>query len=724
MDTSSFFPNFFNRLVEIIDSLGAKFYLVVFIKNKKSLFFIPLLVVALVFLINLNITKQYTSSATLIIEQEEKNQLVNIQDVYVSEYAESRMNNQIAILKSVELNQAIVENKNFNLISVYKDYYSKTDVPFFKRIFQKTFMVNNEFLANLLKQNLEIKNMPRSDVLNLSYTFEDPKVAQITLMALVEQYQESAVDTKVRVTSYANTKITERLEDISAEMKKAEKKLNDYKVENKLVDVGDVKDLKIKEIQFLSDEITKLGDQVTNIENDLLATKSSGATTENLVAIKGLVDSEEVKNKRALLLSEQNLLSSMRLIYTDTHPKIIKSKETIDALTQELTGILKKTIEKKTFELGSLKNLLNTNKLKLEKATKELTDLEVKESGMRIFKREVDSSSNLYDTFLQRAKETNEAKKLQILNTKVIAPASLSLKPVSPNIALNVSISWILSFALLYFMILYKEINNSTLKNIQSFEGMDVSVFATIPTVDTMKKGYHILQGFLEEPSSTFSESFRNIRTYTQKIHSNKKSFLITSADPGEGKTTVAFNFALSLEKNSKVLIIEADIRKPSVLTHYYSFHDSADAQFGLSDLMDDKADLSSTIQRVPGTNLDLITSGKKRYDLSDLVTTDQVRMFIDVLKKKYDYIIIDSAPINPVTDTLILSQIVDSIFFVVRSERTKVMPFLSAIKKLKDINVNVAGVIINDVDVDKYGYYDYYSKGYYYGSNPTTVRS
>ena len=724
MDTSSFFPNFFNRLVEIIDSLGAKFYLVVFIKNKKSLFFIPLLVVALVFLINLNITKQYTSSATLIIEQEEKNQLVNIQDVYVSEYAESRMNNQIAILKSVELNQAIVENKNFNLISVYKDYYSKTDVPFFKRIFQKTFMVNNEFLANLLKQNLEIKNMPRSDVLNLSYTFEDPKVAQITLMALVEQYQESAVDTKVRVTSYANTKITERLEDISAEMKKAEKKLNDYKVENKLVDVGDVKDLKIKEIQFLSDEITKLGDQVTNIENDLLATKSSGATTENLVAIKGLVDSEEVKNKRALLLSEQNLLSSMRLIYTDTHPKIIKSKETIDALTQELTGILKKTIEKKTFELGSLKNLLNTNKLKLEKATKELTDLEVKESGMRIFKREVDSSSNLYDTFLQRAKETNEAKKLQILNTKVIAPASLSLNPVSPNIALNVSISWILSFALLYFMILYKEINNSTLKNIQSFEGMDVSVFATIPTVDTMKKGYHILQGFLEEPSSTFSESFRNIRTYTQKIHSNKKSFLITSADPSEGKTTVAFNFALSLEKNSKVLIIEADIRKPSVLTHYYSFHDSTDAQVGLSDLMDDKADLSSTIQRVPGTNLDLITSGKKRYDLSDLVTTDQVRMFIDVLKKKYDYIIIDSAPINPVTDTLILSQIVDSIFFVVRSERTKVMPFLSAIKKLKDINVNVAGVIINDVDVDKYGYYDYYSKGYYYGSNPTTVRS
>ena len=724
MDTSSFFPNFFNRLVEIIDSLGAKFYLVVFIKNKKSLFFIPLLVVALVFLINLNITKQYTSSATLIIEQEEKNQLVNIQDVYVSEYAESRMNNQIAILKSVELNQAIVENKNFNLISVYKDYYSKTDVLFFKRIFQKTFMVNNEFLANLLKQNLEIKNMPRSDVLNLSYTFEDPKVAQITLMALVEQYQESAVDTKVRVTSYANTKITERLEDISAEMKKAEKKLNDYKVENKLVDVGDVKDLKIKEIQFLSDEITKLGDQVTNIENDLLATKSSGATTENLVAIKGLVDSEEVKNKRALLLSEQNLLSSMRLIYTDTHPKIIKSKETIDALTQELTGILKKTIEKKTFELGSLKNLLNTNKLKLEKATKELTDLEVKESGMRIFKREVDSSSNLYDTFLQRAKETNEAKKLQILNTKVIAPASLSLKPVSPNIALNVSISWILSFALLYFMILYKEINNSTLKNLQSFEGMDVSVFATVPTVDTMKKGYHILQGFLEEPSSTFSESFRNIRTYTQKIHSNKKSFLITSADPGEGKTTVAFNFALSLEKNSKVLIIEADIRKPSVLTHYYSFHDSTDAQVGLSDLMDDKADLSSTIQRVPGTNLDLITSGKKRYDLSDLVTTDQVRMFIDVLKKKYDYIIIDSAPINPVTDTLILSQIVDSIFFVVRSERTKVMPFLSAIKKLKDINVNVAGVIINDVDVDKYGYYDYYSKGYYYESNPTTVRS
>jgi capsular exopolysaccharide synthesis family protein len=207
-----------------------------------------------------------------------------------------------------------------------------------------------------------------------------------------------------------------------------------------------------------------------------------------------------------------------------------------------------------------------------------------------------------------------------------------------------------------------------------------------------------------------------NIYQTNQKIFPNKNSFLITSSDPGEGKTTVAFNFALSLEKNSQVLIIEADIRKPSVLNHYYSFHDSAEEQLGLSDIMDNKAILSDTIQKVPGTNLDLITSGKKRYDLSDLVTVDQLRALVKTLQKKYDYIIIDSAPINPVTDTLILSQVIDCIFFVVRSEKTKVLAFLSAIKKLKDIQIDVSGIIINDIDVTKYSYYDYYSQNYYYG--------
>jgi capsular exopolysaccharide synthesis family protein len=265
-------------------------------------------------------------------------------------------------------------------------------------------------------------------------------------------------------------------------------------------------------------------------------------------------------------------------------------------------------------------------------------------------------------------------------------------------------------------LIFYREISNSTLKDAQSFAGMEFNVFANIPTVDETRKGYHVLQGFLEEPSSTFSESFRNIRTYTQKIFPNKNSFLITSSDPGEGKTTVAFNFALSLEKNSQVLIIEADIRKPSVLNHYYSFHDSAEEELGLSDIMDNKAILSDTIQKVPGTNLDLITSGKKRYDLSDLVTVDQLRALVKTLQKKYDYIIIDSAPINPVTDTLILSQVIDCIFFVVRSEKTKVLAFLSAIKKLKDIQIDVSGIIINDIDVTKYSYYDYYSQNYYYG--------
>jgi len=217
---------------------------------------------------------------------------------------------------------------------------------------------------------------------------------------------------------------------------------------------------------------------------------------------------------------------------------------------------------------------------------------------------------------------------------------------------------------------------------------------------------------FVEDNTSSFSESIRSSRTTIESKYSKNSSYLITSSNPSEGKTTFSFNLALSLEKSSKVLFIEADIRRPSVLNGFYQFDKKI---IGLGEIISGSALLNEAIFKVPGTELDIITSGEKRFDMSDIVNKEQIKKFLDVLKIQYDYVIIDSPPVQPVSDTLILTQASDYNLFVIRSEETRTSSFMSSIKKIQNVGAKINGIIINDLDTSKDSYYSYY---YNYSSN------
>ena len=162
----------------------------------------------------------------------------------------------------------------------------------------------------------------------------------------------------------------------------------------------------------------------------------------------------------------------------------------------------------------------------------------------------------------------------------------------------------------------------------------------------------------------------------------------------------------MSLEKTNKVLFIEADIRRPSVLNSFYQFDKEI---FGLGEIISGSSQLKETIFKVPGTNLDIITSGEKRFDMSDIVNKEQIKKFLDVLKIDYDYVIIDSPPVQPVSDTLILAQATDFNLFLIRSEATRTVTFMSSIKKIQNVGSKIHGIIINDLDTSKDSYYAYY---------------
>jgi capsular exopolysaccharide synthesis family protein len=706
-----------NTFSTLSESLRVSYLWQVFLKNKRDVFLLPCIFALLVFLVSLNIEKKYSSTSTLVIKPEENKKIVNIEEVYTQDSQVNRINNQIAILKSEEVIEAVL--KNNNLVVKFNEIVSTSDVPFYNRILNKKLTFNETNIKKYFRDNFRVSNIPRSDILEISFVSTHPKIAQLALNSIIDSYQKYELDSKVKITSYANQKITERLKELNEQMSESQLKLASYKKTNGLVDTGNVKEIKIGEIQSLSKRIQDTEKSILESESDISAIKLANGNIDQLIAIKDLATRDEVKNIKNLLTTNQGNIASLRLVYTENHPKLIQALELEKSQKEQLKTILNENAQLKAVELNNLKSFLVASKKNLDNTTKEFRELEDKESGMLNFQREVESNQKLYESFLQRVKETNEAQNLQVSNIQLIEMPNVPIIPISPNLLKNSMLGYLMSLITVFCIVLYRSLSVETVIGTAELTTFNKSTMGHLPRVTNVRKGFHLLQNYIEDNESNFSESIRMLRTGIVSKFKKHTTILVTSSNPSEGKTTVAFNLALSLEKNHKVLIIEADTKRPSVVKAFYQFEENKN--LGFSDLITNQARFEETIVRVPGTNLDLVTSGESRIDITDAVSTDQLKSFFSTLASIYDYVIVDSPPVLPVADTLVIGQAVDYTLFVVRSETTRVMSTMISINRLKEVGNNIDGFILNDFDHSKnndyYGDYSSYYDNYKYNN-------
>ena len=666
------------------------------------------LVSSLVLIYTLNLDKKYKSQAKIVIERDENN-IVNIQEYSNMVSSNNRMNNQIALFKSDQVLEYIISNKkNYQQ---FINFFSENNQNFVQKILKKKKKFNVKSLKSTISSNLGIKNVKNSDILILSFQSTNPSVAKLALEQIIDSYQRYEIDSNIQVTSYANEKISDRLNILVGQMDIAQKKLSIYKKDNELVDTGNVKQLKINEINSISARIINAKQEYQNQQNDLLSIKVAEGDMNALLAIKDLKSRGDISNIKNILNANESNIQSLSLIYTEEHPKIIQALNQKKNLEKQLKNILDENIQQKAFELSNLDNFLKLSEKEMQKVTDELRITEEKESGMLKFTRELESSQKLYESFLQRVKETNEAQNLQVSKLKIIELPSLPGSHFYPNPKKNFITAFFLSIIFGYALFFFKEINLTALKNTEVIDSLNILQLGILPRVGKIKNGTDILQMFTSDKESHFAESIRSARTILESKFNKHKSFLITSSNPSEGKTTFAFNLALSLEKANKVLFIEGDLRRPTVLTRFVGFEGK---KFGLSEIISGTAEFQEVIHEIPGTKLNIITAGEVKVDLSDVVTKDQLKKFFDTLKIEYDFIIIDSPPVQPVSDTLLLVQAVDYNFFIIRSEQTKTGSLMSSVKKIKNVGAKIDGIILNDVDTTSGGYG--YGYGYGYG--------
>jgi capsular exopolysaccharide synthesis family protein len=211
------------------------------------------------------------------------------------------------------------------------------------------------------------------------------------------------------------------------------------------------------------------------------------------------------------------------------------------------------------------------------------------------------------------------------------------------------------------------------------------------------------------EKNSASAEQFRTLRTNMQfiQIDTRLKTIVVTSSYPSEGKSTIAANLSIVLaQQEKKVLLIDTDLRKPSV---HYSFKLSNST--GFTNVVTNQTGLKSAVKRSSTPNLSILSSGPLPPNPSELLGSNRMKRFVEEAKKQYDYIIFDAPPVNAVTDGLILSSIVDGTILVVRHSNTEIDAAKKAVSSIKKVEGNLLGAVLNDCPVTAHHYSHYYDK-------------
>ncbi|SFV75488.1 Tyrosine-protein kinase Wzc [hydrothermal vent metagenome] len=551
--------------------------------------------------------------------------------------------------------------------------------------------IKQDKLYDFYKDNLSVKNMLKSSsVLELTYQDTVSLRAKEILDAISTTYIATTVKQKTEANGLTLNFIDTQLKVISANLKNSEKNLENYKIHHSVVDLKTKLEVKTQKIAEYEGEQLELQTEI-NILNNIkyyinknkdLTALSIGTVkfTDNRISL--LVTSlEALMNRREQLASK----------YTQFHPDIVKIDKSIKIAKKAIKKAVQNSLDQlnqRSIDLGNMVVQLN----------KSLESLPTEEKKLAQLLRPLKVNQKIYEFLLQKRAETAILKSATIANARILDSARENTTPVKPKRVLIVVVSVISGLIIGIFLAFLREFFTTTLQSLEELEHItSLPIYGVIPYNKD------------ESTENTYKEAFRNLRTNLQFLPESKnhKIISITSSISGEGKTTISTTLGEMLAKgDKKVILLDLDLRKSSFHTEFEVKND-----VGVSNYLIAQNKLSEIIQTTNIENLDIIPTGPLPPNPSELILSKAFTKMLEVLKKKYDYIIIDTPPAGLVTDAIIVMNYSDLSLFLVRANYTK-KEFIKNIDKLvKEYKENRVGIIFNGATINsQYGYYGYYN--------------
>jgi polysaccharide biosynthesis transport protein len=332
-----------------------------------------------------------------------------------------------------------------------------------------------------------------------------------------------------------------------------------------------------------------------------------------------------------------------------------------------------------------------------------------------VLQREVDTNRQLYDSLLQRYKEIGLSGSVGATNIVIVDPAQVPGGPSAPSLSNHLFMALLTGLILANLAIFALEQIDSGVRSPD-----DIERLFKLPLLGNTPKCEGDILAQLDDPKSAFSESCQSIRAVLAfaTSHGLPQTLLVTSAQPGEGKSTTTLAIAMAVSRSGKrVLLIDADMRSPSAHKLLGCSNEK-----GFSNLLTGDGFSSQTILDTRVNGLSVLPAGPKPPSTAELLSIDRLSVLFETLRQQFDHIIIDAPPIQGMADSPILGAAVEGTAFIIEAEKTTVRAIRHSLERLRLVNAHVVGAIVTKVDYKKhslgYGYSYGYGYGYGYGSS------
>ncbi|HXW54722.1 MAG TPA: polysaccharide biosynthesis tyrosine autokinase [Candidatus Cybelea sp.] len=688
--------------------------------------------------------KRVYEARALIEIQKENPDIPTLQELFqVESISDTYLETQNRILKSESLARKVIEQLGLSQVAEFASKETTTPAatwpaahPETAQVFvapearTTTASVSDEVLKKF-EDRLSVEPVKRSRLIEVTFDSNDPQLAANVVNALTAAYIDDNLQARWDASQKAGDWLSNELDRLKAKLEKSEDELEQYASSNGLLfletDKGTTENIVVQQLRELQQQLTLA--EANRIEKESfyrLVQKGDYSS------IPGVFDNKLMQDLSERLAELERERARLIATFTADYPRVKEVQSQID----ESEAVLKAGRDQAARRIAEDYQASVDRETMLEAAfrrqQKEANEIAERSVQYNILKREADTNKQLYVSLLEKLKETGVSESLKATNIRVVDPAFPPKKPARPRVILNLSLALLIGLCLGTGAAFLEEHLDNTLKTTEDVERfLQVPALGVVPVIDSQYSNHpqgiygrarHLLHDRSGSGSNgkgswnriegsgshaPLAEAFHGLRTSVLLSRAKRPpaSLLVTSAQAGEGKTTVAANLALSLAQlGESVLLIDADLRRPS-LHNFFAVESGA----GLVDFLTGKLDWRSLLWHAPMPELSVLFCGPVPPNPADLLSSESMPSLIREAAKEYKFVVLDSPPLLNLADSRILATLVDGVILVVGSGTTPRDLAHRACSSAVDAGSHILGATINFADATD----DYYSYGY-----------
>ena len=570
-------------------------------------------------------------------------------------------------------------------------------------------------------------NYKETRLIDIRFTHYDPAVAAKIANAIADTYVGQNYEQKIDTNANAGSFLQKRIAELQSQIRNNELRLIEYAKNNQIISLDAGQNTVVQRLADLNSRLSQAeGDRIM-AEAAFRSSQLSGAANAQIssdgrmTALEGRLS--DLKFQRARLLVE----------YTEEAPELVELNKQIAVAEQEIRETRSRATNTLATNLETKYKETLAREQDLRKVFNQQREQVVSQNeaaiNYRIIQQEIETDKSLLNGLLQRSKENDVVLSGTPNNVLVLDRAVIPRRPVGPDRGMYIALALMISLGLGIGLALLLNYLDDTLRTVDDVEReLRLPVLSAVPSIGrartmlqlgnslSRKNGEAYSLAVLDlESKPALAEAYMHLRTSVLLATAGgpPEVLLVTSGQPGEGKTTTAINMATVLAQTGvRVLLIDADLRRPRLHDILGLNHNGHDLSKGLSTLLTtktlDESAITDSIKFHEESGLHVITSGTLPPNPANLLCSPQMEQLLVSLRTKFTHIVIDSPPVTFFTDGVLVSRVVDGVLLVVRSGQSHLEVAAHTKKLLWDAGARFFGVVLNDVLQQNTRYYPY----------------